>query len=68
MGRVLVFVEFRGAAAGVGRASHCASTGGPHWAPRPGDGENGGVRLVTSLETIANLTAASERGVANEDD
>lgn len=33
-GRVLVFVESRGAAAGVGRANHCTSTGGPHWASR----------------------------------
>jgi len=29
-----MYVESRGAAAGVGRANHCTSTGGPHWASR----------------------------------
>lgn len=41
VGRVLVFVEFRGAAAGV---SHCASTSESHWVSRRGDGKNGGGR------------------------
>jgi len=30
----MVFMESRGAAAGVGRANRCTSTGGPHWASR----------------------------------
>lgn len=52
-GRVLVFVESRGAAAGVGRANHCTSTGGPHWASRAEMAKMADAALVRSLTPFA---------------
>lgn len=57
-GRVLAFVESRGAAAGVGRANHC--TGGPHWASRTKMAKMADAALIR-------LPIRSDRPFASED-